>query len=65
MRTILKNMQQHLVPLDDFLKNEMSFSEPFLVLSNQKVNIKLDNPLEKYMCNVKKVRCCKYFLLII
>ena len=65
MRTIPKNMQQHLVPLDDFLKNEMSFSEPFLVLSNQKVNIKLDNPLEKYMCNVKKVRCCKYFLLII
>ena len=55
MRTIPKNMQPHLVPLDDFLKNEVSFCEPFFVFSNQKVNIKLDDPFEKYMCNVKKV----------
>ena len=55
MRTIPKNMQPHLVPLDDFLKNEVSFCEPFFVFSNQKVNIKLDDPFEKYKCNVKKV----------
>ena len=48
-------MQPHLVLLDNFLKNEISFWEPFFVFPNQKVNIKLDNPFEKYMCNVKKV----------
>ena len=55
MRAILKNMQPHLVTRYDFLKNAMSFCEPFFVFSNQKVNIKLDNPFEKCTCNVKKV----------
>ena len=44
MRTIPKNMQPHLVTLDDFLKKEMPFCEPFFVFSNQKVNVKLYNP---------------------
>ena len=55
MRTIPKNIQAHLVPLDGFLKNEMSFCELFFVFYNQKVNMKLDNPFEKYMSNAKKV----------
>ena len=30
MRIIPKNIQPHLMPLDDFLKNEMPFCEPYL-----------------------------------
>ena len=35
-------------------KYELTKCELFLYFFNQKVNIKLDNPLEKYMNNIRK-----------
>ena len=36
MKTIPKNIQQHLVPFDNFLKNDMTFCEPFFVFQIKK-----------------------------
>ena len=52
----LKNcfISQHLVSLNDYLKNELTKCKPFFYFFNQKVNIKLDNLLEKYMNDIRK-----------
>ena len=55
MKKIPKNVQKNLMPLDVFLKNNMNMCECFLSFPNFKINLKLDNPLEEYMYNVKKV----------
>ena len=55
MKNIPANISQHLVPLNNYLKNELTKCEQFFYFFNQKVNIKLDNPLEKYMNNIRKV----------
>ena len=36
-------------------KNELTKCKPFFYIFNEKVNINLNNPLEKYMNNIRKV----------
>ena len=36
LRTISKNIQQHLMPLDDFLRNSFNFCGPFFSLTMRK-----------------------------
>ena len=55
MKKIPKSFQKNLVPLDNFLKDNMNMCEGFLSFSNNKISLKFDNPLEEYMLNVKKV----------
>ena len=55
VKSISANISQHLVPLDDYLKSELTNCKPFFYFFNQKVNIKLDNPLKKYINNIRKV----------
>ena len=55
MKKIPKNVQKNLVSLDIFLEDNMNMCKCFFHFSKNKVNLKLDNPLEDYMLNVKKV----------
>lgn len=55
MQKIPKNLQNNLVPLDDFLRDNMNMCETFFHFLNNTTNLKLDNPLEENMLGVKKV----------
>ena len=55
MKKIPKNVQKNLVSLDIFLEDNMNMCKCFFHFSKNKVNLRLDNPLEDYMLNVKKV----------
>ena len=53
LKSIPENFQQHLVSLDRYLEEEITFCKIFFYFSNKKVNILLDNPLETYMEDAK------------
>lgn len=55
MRKIHKNLQNNLVPLDVFLRDNMNMCETFFHFLGNRTNLKLDNPLEENMLGVKKV----------
>ena len=55
MQKIPKNLQNNLVPLDDFLRDNMNVCETFFHFLGNRTNLKLDNPLEENMLGVKKV----------
>lgn len=53
MQKIPKSLQNKLVPLDVFLRDNMC--ETFFHLLSNTTNLKLDNPLEDNVLGVKKV----------
>ena len=55
MQKIPKSLQNKLVPLDVFLRDNMNMCETFFHLLSNTTNLKLDNPLEDNMLGVKKV----------
>ena len=55
MRKIHKNLQNNLVPLDVFLRDNMNMCKTFFHFLGNRTNLKLDNPLEENMLGVKKV----------
>ena len=55
MRKTPKSVQKNLVPFDVFLRDNMNMCKCFFHFSNNKINLKLDNPFRRVLLNVKRL----------